>query len=88
MSICNRCGAQFSCAMADGAASDQPCWCVALPAVMPVPGGEAGQSCWCPACLGEVIAQQRADADPGHKPKDRRAGALRRPTSRAGGDPY
>jgi len=53
MSLCNRCGAVFGCAMADG--STEPCWCTALPPVVPVPGVEA--ACWCPACLRAHIAQ-------------------------------
>ncbi|HEU4843708.1 MAG TPA: cysteine-rich CWC family protein [Burkholderiaceae bacterium] len=36
MSVCARCGATFSCAMADGDGS-QPCWCASLPPVVPVP---------------------------------------------------
>jgi hypothetical protein len=52
MSTCTRCGATFSCAMADGGPADQPCWCTALPPVVPVPGTDtAGAGCWCPACL-------------------------------------
>ncbi len=54
MSTCTRCGAAFSCAMADGANADVPCWCTALPAVVPVPGAPA--ACWCPACLKQHIA--------------------------------
>lgn len=53
MSTCTRCGAEFSCMMADGAS--EPCWCTALPASVPVPQEAAG--CWCPACLREHIAQ-------------------------------
>lgn len=52
MSTCARCSAPFGCAMADG--SDAPCWCTALPAVVPVPGLDA--SCWCPQCLKQHIA--------------------------------
>ncbi|MGZ3184318.1 MAG: cysteine-rich CWC family protein [Telluria sp.] len=55
MSTCTRCGAAFTCAMADGA--DAPCWCTALPAVAPVPPEAAG--CWCPACLARHIAAQQ-----------------------------
>lgn len=36
MSVCARCGATFTCAMADGDGS-QPCWCASLPPVVPVP---------------------------------------------------
>ena len=59
MSVCIRCGATFGCAMADGL--DGPCWCTALPAVVPVPGGEAG--CWCPACLTLHIAAQESSSE-------------------------
>jgi hypothetical protein len=52
MSKCTRCGAEFGCAMADG--GDAPCWCTALPQVVPVPGAPAG--CWCQACLKAHIA--------------------------------
>jgi len=58
MSACSRCGAVFSCAMADNA--DQPCWCTALPAAVPVPGQSA--SCWCPACLKQHIAELQRKA--------------------------
>jgi hypothetical protein len=54
MSKCTRCGAEFGCAMADGA--DAPCWCTALPPVVPLPGVQAG--CWCPACLKAHIASE------------------------------
>jgi hypothetical protein len=53
MSLCTRCGAAFGCAMADGL--DAPCWCTALPPIVPVPGLDAG--CWCPACLRAHIAE-------------------------------
>ncbi len=52
MSTCRRCGASFSCAMADGGAPDQPCWCTALPPIVPLPdGADPAADCWCPACL-------------------------------------
>ncbi|HWJ95927.1 MAG TPA: cysteine-rich CWC family protein [Telluria sp.] len=51
MSICTRCGAEFGCAMADGAGD--PCWCTTLPPAVPLPGEQAG--CWCPACLKRHI---------------------------------
>jgi hypothetical protein len=35
MSTCSRCGAEFGCAMADGATA--PCWCTKLPPVVPLP---------------------------------------------------
>jgi hypothetical protein len=58
MSTCTRCGAPFSCGMADGAGN--ACWCMRLPPVVavPVPAGQAG--CWCPACLERHIAQSAA----------------------------
>jgi len=65
MSTCTRCGAQFGCAMADGAAA--PCWCTRLPPLVPVPGVGAG--CWCPACLEAHIA---AAADPAGETKFQR----------------
>ncbi|MDL2356246.1 MAG: cysteine-rich CWC family protein [Pseudomonadota bacterium] len=54
MSTCSRCGAEFSCAMADGGAA--PCWCTALPAAVPLPVPGQPAACWCPACLTEHIA--------------------------------
>lgn len=56
MSACTRCGAEFGCAMADG--GQEACWCTQFPAVVPVPGVEAG--CWCPACLKLHIDAQAA----------------------------
>jgi hypothetical protein len=42
--------------MAD--ASADPCWCVALPAAVPLPGaGQAAATCWCPVCLKHHIAE-------------------------------
>ena len=67
MSRCSRCGAAFSCAMVDAAADAAagPCWCTALPAIVPVPGVDA--SCWCPACLKLHIATQQASpSEPRH----------------------
>jgi hypothetical protein len=58
MSTCTRCGAPFSCGMADGAG--ESCWCMRLPPVVPVPGAQpsaAPAGCWCPACLEQHIAQ-------------------------------
>jgi hypothetical protein len=50
--------------MADG--GDAPCWCVALPAAVPVPATDQAAACWCPACLQQHIAElktrQAADA--------------------------
>ena len=72
MSACSRCGATFTCAMADGDGS-QPCWCASLPLVMPVPPLSSGApasasvlapaedpSCWCPDCLRRHIAATTA----------------------------
>ena len=63
MSNCARCGAALYCAQADGPApSGAPCWCMALPAVLPVPAaaspsaGPAAAGCWCPACLQLALA--------------------------------
>ncbi|NRR32413.1 cysteine-rich CWC family protein [Oxalobacteraceae bacterium] len=56
MSVCARCGATFSCAMADPG-DGQPCWCTQLPPAVPVPGADAtGAACWCPDCLKAHIA--------------------------------
>ena len=52
MSTCTRCGAEFGCAMADGAADK--CWCMALPPAVAVPSDALG--CWCEACLRAQIA--------------------------------
>jgi len=68
MSICTRCGAAFSCAMADGDAA--PCWCTRLPPVVALPPTGADSpaaGCWCPACLEQHIAHQ-ADAARGMAP--------------------
>ncbi|WP_348946281.1 cysteine-rich CWC family protein [Chitinibacter sp. FCG-7] len=43
---CASCGAAFHCGADD---MDAPCWCMALPPVLPVP--EADASCLCPTCL-------------------------------------
>lgn len=68
MSVCARCGATFTCSMADGDGSE-PCWCASLPLVMPVPapGSPASASapaedtsCWCPDCLKRHIATTSA----------------------------
>ena len=61
MSTCTRCGATFSCAMADPS-DGQPCWCTALPPVVPVPGADAAAGCWCPECLRKHIAATAAAA--------------------------
>ncbi|PLY42575.1 hypothetical protein CSZ94_10375 [Janthinobacterium sp. ROICE36] len=54
MSVCSLCGAIFQCGQLDPDAR-QPCWCVAMPPAVPVPGS-AAVGCWCPACLQERIA--------------------------------
>ncbi|MHA4868782.1 cysteine-rich CWC family protein [Duganella sp. PWIR1] len=56
MSTCSRCGAAFSCGMADvdPSAPAQPCWCTYLPPAVAVPAA-AGASCWCPDCLRQHI---------------------------------
>jgi len=55
MSICPRCAAQFTCAMADQ--TGQPCWCTKLPIepVLPIyPAVANDQSlCFCPLCMQE-----------------------------------
>jgi len=48
--------------MVDG--GGDPCWCTALPPVVPVPVAQSGAEqlspgCWCPACLRQHIAQQQ-----------------------------
>jgi hypothetical protein len=56
MSICARCGAEFSCGVRDGGAGT--CWCMALPPVVALPPSSAdAPGCWCPACLAQHIAQ-------------------------------
>ncbi|MGW8389718.1 cysteine-rich CWC family protein [Pseudoduganella sp. HUAS MS19] len=70
MSTCERCGAEFHCAMADappggkptGAPGETPCWCTFLPPAIPVPGAEA-VGCWCPACLRTHIASLETPPD-------------------------
>ncbi|MDB5960097.1 MAG: hypothetical protein JWP59_1391 [Massilia sp.] len=60
MSACSRCGALFTCAMADGSAA--PCWCTALPPALPLPAAGQAAACWCPACLREHIAELETPA--------------------------
>jgi len=61
MSACARCGAIFSCAMADN--TPGACWCTALPAAVPVPQEAAG--CWCRTCLEtHIAALSRAKVTP------------------------
>jgi hypothetical protein len=47
---CEGCGTFFQCGM-NGA--DEPCWCAALPQVMPLPRQNAG--CYCPDCLATLV---------------------------------
>ena len=54
MSVCSLCGATFQCGQLDPDATE-PCWCIALPPAVPVPGS-AAVGCWCPACLQQRIA--------------------------------
>jgi len=75
MSNCARCGATFSCAMADAVPATTPaapCWCTYLPLAVPVPvaAGDAAATaaaavgCWCPACLAAHIAARQAAPAP------------------------
>lgn len=65
MSVCARCGATFSCAMADGDGS-QPCWCASLPPVVPVPGRAAqdGASAVAAAAATATMATKAAGIAP------------------------
>lgn len=74
MSVCARCGAAFTCAMANGA-DDAPCWCVALPALPPSAyvtrdGDPGAGACFCPACLRALLDSQR-DGQPVRRSPDR-----------------
>lgn len=74
MSTCERCGAEFHCAMADappgqkpnGAPGETPCWCtfeppaVAVPEIGGTPSAAAPVGCWCPGCLRAHIASLKA----------------------------
>lgn len=55
MSVCTRCGATFSCALAER--RGEPCWCAALPAAAAVPLPQDAAGCWCRACLQSHIAE-------------------------------
>ncbi|MEK6257247.1 MAG: cysteine-rich CWC family protein [Planctomycetota bacterium] len=48
-SECPRCQSRFVCGVARG---ESHCWCMELPAVMPV---RCEAQCFCPACLAEAI---------------------------------
>lgn len=64
MSTCERCGAEFSCAMRDGNDST-PCWCTTLPKLeleqMPA-ASSATRSCLCPACLRDWVSRQTRES--------------------------
>lgn len=69
MSVCTRCGAVFTCGMADAGAGGAPCWCTALPALpasayVTAPGAADGASCFCPGCLRALLDAQRENARP------------------------
>ncbi|MFZ6687258.1 cysteine-rich CWC family protein [Undibacterium sp. SXout11W] len=53
MSICQRCQQEFTCAVADK--SEQPCWCMVVPAMdlslLPDAKIKADATCLCPRCL-------------------------------------
>ena len=62
MSVCQRCGAEFSCGMVDDK-SDAPCWCTQLPPLpSSIPGTMRDASCYCPNCL-KTLTTPTADAD-------------------------
>jgi hypothetical protein len=56
--VCPQCGAGFRCGMEGG---DAQCWCVTLPAFMPLPAKSASDSpdarCLCPECLKARLQQ-------------------------------
>ncbi len=62
MSICQRCQQEFTCAVADK--SEQPCWCMVVPAMdlslLPDARLNVDATCLCPRCLpvwkSELIA--------------------------------
>jgi hypothetical protein len=60
MSVCQRCGAEFSCGMVDDK-SDAPCWCTQFPP-MPLPplDRSPAPTCYCPACLETLSARAPA----------------------------
>ncbi|WP_307156110.1 cysteine-rich CWC family protein [Duganella sp. Leaf126] len=68
MSTCTRCGAIFSCAMADpapaAAGPATPCWCTYLPPAVPVPTSADAVGCWCPACLERHLEVLKAPRTP------------------------
>ncbi len=52
--------------MVDGSAG--PCWCTALPAVVPLPAPGSASGCWCPACLRDHI-DKATQVDKGATPR-------------------
>lgn len=55
--VCQTCGEHFGCAAETGSA--QACWCMAYPALLPLPTDSQG--CLCPPCLKKQI-QSRIEA--------------------------
>jgi hypothetical protein len=55
MSVCPRCAAKFTCAMADQ--TGQPCWCATMPIepVLPIYADVKNDEahCFCPVCMQE-----------------------------------
>ena len=64
MSVCSRCAAEFTCAMADQ--TGQPCWCAQLPLAPQLPIYpelmKDQASCYCPVCMQEWL-QKHAQPD-------------------------
>jgi hypothetical protein len=54
MSQCSKCGATFSCGMADDR-SAAPCWCTQYPP-LPMPQAGSAALCYCPGCLAQATA--------------------------------
>ena len=48
---CSSCGGEFICE----AKNSDNCWCIKLPAVMPM---DSQQNCECPNCLSKSIAKR------------------------------
>jgi hypothetical protein len=67
---CSRCGAELTCAMADG--GSDPCWCTELPPVVPVPAAGGQARCWCRACLQQEVDRARARAGPAYDELNRK----------------
>jgi len=67
MSICPRCAASFTCAMADR--TGEPCWCAKLPfqpnlPIYPELNLEKPASCVCPLCMQAWIESEPASGKP------------------------